>query len=240
VSRRTYRTFQALVLAGLGVFFIARMVDGRILLYINQRFVLLVLLGALGLLALAQALMRSRPPAAEIEAPDERPGWVIWLIALPLLVGLLVPQRPLGAGALATRGINTGAVYNPNSANAQGVIIPEAQRSILDWLRLYAASPNPVEFDGQAADVTGFVYHDGRLVEEQFMVGRFMLTCCAADATAVGMLAQWPEEEKLADDSWVRVRGTVELAVLDGRSVPLIRVETVEVVPEPIQPYLFP
>jgi uncharacterized repeat protein (TIGR03943 family) len=241
VSRRAYRTYQALVLAGLGVFLIARVADGRILLYINQRFVLLVLLGALGLLALAQAVLRSRPPAAEAEAPDGRPGWVLWLIALPLFIALLIPQRPLGTSALATRGINTGAALAPNAGGSvQVAVIPEAQRSILDWLRLYAASPNPAEFDGQAADVTGFVYHDIRLAEEQFMVGRFTLTCCVADASALGMLVQWPEAAQLNDNGWVRVRGTIAVTELDGRSVPLIRAETVEPVPEPVQPYLFP
>lgn len=241
MSRRAYQTYQALVLAGLGLFLIARVIDGQILLYIHQRFVPLVLLGGVVFLALAQAMLRSRPPEQASPDPDGRPGWLIWLIALPLLIGLLIPQRALGTTALATRGMNTGAVLATNAdGSGQITTIPENQRTILDWLQLYASSSNTQEFNGQAADVTGFVYHDPRLPENQVMVSRFTLTCCVADATALGMVVESADVSQLMDDTWVQIKGQIVTTDIEGRNLPMIQAQTYEVVPEPIQPYLFP
>jgi uncharacterized repeat protein (TIGR03943 family) len=74
--------------------------------------------------------------------------------------------------------------------------LPPAQRTVLDWIRLYGAD-RPARAHGQPADVTGFVYHDPRLQPGQFMVGRFTIACCVADAMALGMVVDWPESAEL-------------------------------------------
>lgn len=255
MNLRTYRTFQALVLAGLGIFLLARLFDGRILLYINQRFTFLVLAGAVGLLLIAQVVMRSRPAAAEDDdhahdgdlhdehdhAEHTRTGFGVWILALPLLIGLLVPPRALGTTEIATRGINASAPLTARSGEETlSVELASTQRTVLDWIRAFNYANEPRLFEGEAADVTGFVYHDERLEAGQFMVGRFSLTCCVADAVATGMVVNWPEAAGLVDNQWVRVRGVIEVAEFDEKTVPLIRAASVENVPTPVQPYLFP
>ena len=111
---------------------------------------------------------------------------------------------------------------------------------MLDWIRALRESADPAVVSGQAADVTGFIYHDIRLESGQFMVARFSLTCCVADAVAIGMVVNWPDSSGLPDNQWVRVRGVVEVSQVEGKSVPLIRAESVDKVPQPEQPYLFP
>jgi putative membrane protein len=256
LSLRTYRTFQALILAALGLFLLFKISDGRILLYINQRFVILVLLGGLGLVILSQVVLRERPPidpepdgspAAQPEDHDEhdhkhdehdhepRRAWGLWLLALPLLIGLLIPQKALDASAIYNRGVNIGSgLAVPGSLASQ---IPEEQRSVLDWIQLSSADTPIV---GGRADVSGFVYHDPRLEESIFLVGRFTIACCVADAAAYAMAVRWPDAQALPDNRWVRVRGTVSQIEVDGRLVPLIEAAQVEVIPEPVQPYLFP
>lgn len=257
MNLRTYRTFEALILAGLGIFFFARIGDGRILLYINQRFVILTLLAALGFLFIAQVIMRARPPAESSEADPahaehtetsqaqhnhaQRSGLALYLVALPLLVGLLIPARPLGSAAAAVRGMNTRSPLTASKrAEAASASLPSDQRSVLDWIRAFQYAASPVEYDGQAADVVGFVFRDIRLKDGQFMVARFSLTCCVADAVALGMLVEWPDASKVPDNTWVRVRGKVYVSQLEGQTVPMIRAESVEAIPQPEQPYLFP
>jgi putative membrane protein len=90
-------------------------------------------------------------------------------------------------------------------------------------------------------DVTGFIYHDIRLKEGEFMVGRFALTCCVADALAVGLVVTtWPGASQLPDNGWVRVQGTIIPYALDNQVIPGIKAQNVESIPEPQQPYLFP
>lgn len=243
MSQRSFRTFQALLLGALGIFLFSKVMDGRVLLYINQRFVLLVLLGALVLIFLAQLVLRERPaPDADDEddhhghGHDHRSGWGLFLLALPLLIGLLVPERPLGAQALSTRGVNVFAVGG--SSGRLG--LPPEQRSILDWLREAAEDPSGAVYAGQSADVTGFVFHDPRLGNDQFMIGRFTIACCVADASALGLAVQTSGAQNLPANTWVRVRGVMDSTKLDGRTVPLILADSVEEIPEPEQPYLFP
>lgn len=247
MNLRTYRTYQAMIMTGLGLFLLFKVADGRILLYINQRFVILVLMAALALLTLAQVALRERPSVAEIEIHDpdvhrhheQRSGWGLWLLALPLLVGLLIPQRPLGSSAVQNRGLNLGAVVSSSRPGSSvGIVgVPENQRDVIHWVRLASEG---VDIRGARADVTGFVIHDLRLGAESFLVGRFAITCCVADATAYGMVVAWPDASSLPDNRWVRVRGLVSQVELDGRLVPAITAEQVDLVPEPQQPYLFP
>jgi putative membrane protein len=259
MTLRMYRTFQALIMGGLGLYLFLKVMDGRILYYINQRFVILVLLGALGLIFIAQLVLRERPTVEQEDAGQEhdhdhdhdhphhadensgeRKGWALWLLALPLLFGILIPERSLSVSALQTRGINTSANLSIRGGSTRALEIPSSERSVLDWLRVVGENPDPAVFAGQTADVTGFVYHDIRLGKDQFMVGRFSIACCVADAVALGMVANWPEAANLPDNRWVRVRGTVTLMELEGRNLPAIDVQSVEVIPEPSQPYLFP
>jgi uncharacterized repeat protein (TIGR03943 family) len=72
------------------------------------------------------------------------------------------------------------------------------------------------------------------------MVSRFIVTCCAADASGVGLLVDWPDAAGLAENGWVRVRGPVRAAELNGQRLPLIAAASVEPVDQPEHPYMYP
>lgn len=255
---RSFRTFQGLILAALGIFLLMRIMDGQILLYINQRFVILILLAALGFLFLSQYVFRERTrlQKEDLAQQDCTPeivrdyphstdkhtaqGWVLWLMMLPVIIGLFTSPRPLTASALKTRGINTGSFLSTRQGSSEPLQIPSSQRSVLDWIRIASEYQDGMEIDGQMADVTGFVYHDPRLDKTQFMVSRFSIACCVADAVAVGVVVDWTGAPGLAESSWVRVTGPVYIDDFDGNQLPVIHAEAVESVPEPEQPYIFP
>lgn len=253
---RTQRSLQALILAALGVFLLQKIFAGTLYWYINQRFMILVLAAGMGLLVLAQMVFQSlRPtpepqnlveadhPPHEHQAGRERgtlPVWGLVVVALPVLLGVLIPARPLGTSAIANKGVNTNAPIGAGSGATMTLDIAPENRTVLDWVRVFNYESNPAVFNGQPADVVGFVYHDPRLPDGQFLVGRFALNCCVADATAIGMAVAWPAEANLADNSWVRVRGAVLAAALNGKPLALIQAASIEQVAEPEQPYLYP
>ncbi len=269
MSDHRYATFQGLITAGLGFWLLLRVWDGTILFYINQRFVLLVLLAALGLLLLAQMLFRQlaqrrqrlltaavQPPYALEEADGHvhehehdrdhghehvaRQGSSLLWIALPLVLGLLFPPKPLDASAVANRGISTSAAVSRTASGGMVLGIPPEERTILDWLYAAEDSPNPAELDGLPAVVTGFVVRDVGMAADQFLIGRFTITCCVADSAAIGLPVIWPEAEQLADQGWVQVRGKVKMVQKGGQWQVQIAAEQVEAVLQPEQPYLFP
>lgn len=248
MTKRSYRTFQALILAGLGIYLLSKVIDGRILLYINQRFVILILLASFVFLFLAQLAMRERISEDGVEGSHDHSldgetnlsGWVLWLLALPIIIGLFSPERPLSSNALQIRGINVSSSLSVQQGATDALGIPSSQRSVLDWIRVVNQNPDGEGIIGEKADVTGFVYHDTRLGKNQFMVSRFSIACCVADAIAMGMVVNWPDASNLVDNQWVRVIGTSDLLALEGKPLPVINADQVELIPEPEQPYLFP
>ena len=247
MAARTQRTLQALVLASLGLTLLQKLWSGTLVWYLSERFFVLVLAAAFGLLILARSVLpawRATHESAAIPTPvrGERPlaAWRLWLVALPLILGLLLPSRPLGASALALRGVNNSV---PPPTAGSGVPDPQAvppnARTVLDWVRVFNAA-DPTTFAGEPADVVGFVYHDPRLDAGEFMVSRFIAGCCAAGASGVGLRVQWPNAAGLESNAWVRVRGAVQAGIYAGRPIPVITAASVEGLEPPLQPYLEP
>lgn len=253
ISKKTYGLAQAALMAALGFFLIEKLWSGSLFWYINQRFLPLIVFGAAAALLLAGgALSRWRRRPAE-HAHDHGHGhdhahpshkvplWNLIAVALPIALGLLAPARPLGASAVDNRGINVSAPLTAGSAGpAARLDIPSEQRTILDWARAFNYADDPGVFNDQPADVVGFVYHDARLPAGQFMVGRFTITCCAADASAIAMIVQSAQAADLADNTWVRVRGPVRAAEWNGQPVPVILAVSIEPVEQPEHPYMYP
>lgn len=260
MPKRLYRSFQALLLLGMSIFLGSKAASGQLTFYINQRFVSLTIFGIVFLALLAQTIFteikRSRQhdaehdhddhdhaPAAEHEAHehDHAPASAnLWFMLVPLLIGVLIPARPLDSSALTTKGFNTSAPLVSSDSSAQLFETDSEERNILDWLKLFNYDRDVSQFYGQRASVIGFVYFDEALGENQFLVSRFVVSCCSADAYALGMAVNWDEAAALEQDSWVLVKGTVNSVTLDGVVVPLIEAESVQAVPAPEQPYLFP
>jgi putative membrane protein len=257
VDRHSYRILQFLVLAGLAGFLSVKYLSGSLSWYINQRYMPLTVIAILGLLAMAlTAIFSGRRPSHTHESGEAEQGhdgqpaeetarvdsaWGIVFICLPLIIGLTVPAKPLSASAIANRGISANAPLSAGGA-PQAVTFdkPSDQRSILDWVKLFNYQSDLSSALGQQADVIGFVYHDPRLPAGQFMVSRFAITCCVADAFAIGMVVETKGAETPAENTWVRVKGPVQSTNLGGHQMALIAADSIQDAPPPAQPYLFP
>lgn len=241
------RIFQGAALLSLAIFLFERWFFGTLGWYIHERFWWLIFfaIAALFLMGLFAVWAGWQQYFAQTQAHPHQHAQAgfslgaLLIVLLPLSLGWALPNRPLDSAAIGSKGINAGAP--PLLQN--GVTTFEAapdQRNILDWLRLFSQPEDVAGSIGEQANVIGFVYHDPSLPENQFMVSRFVITCCAADGFAVGMVVAWPEAASLPEDGWVAVKGPVEVTQLGGRTLPLIRAESVEATEIPVNPYLFP
>lgn len=163
------------------------------------------------------------------------------LISLPIILGLLVPPRPLGVAALQNREVSAGGLGSVLPAAVRSAQVQDSrERTILDWVLAFHEGRRPAETD--IADVIGFVYLADSSDEVEFTLTRFVVGCCAADAMAVGLpvslAAGLPPEEELEEGQWVRVSG--RFATPAGNELPVLMAEQLEAVPEPSQPYLYP
>jgi uncharacterized repeat protein (TIGR03943 family) len=233
-----YRLFQGLILIALSLFLAGKLIDGKLMLYINLRFLPLTIIGIALLAMLAQMVFRnSRKLENEHQTHGSATNLLILLI--PVLIGVLFPSRPLDSSAVDAKGVNASAPLIANSKSTQFETTAD-QRNILDWLRIFDYEKDLTPYLNQEAKVTGFVYHDDRLTKDQFLLSRFVISCCAADAFAIGIPIQWSGANSLQENIWVEVQGPVQATEFNDQKTPLVIANRVETIREPEQPYLFP
>lgn len=253
MSSKIYRIVQGSILLGLGGLLFQKYFSGNLYYYINQRFFYLVTAGAAIFLLLGYVLLAHRKDHSHQHDHDDvhdhdhehqhgnGQRWSLVIVAIPLFLGFIIPAKPLDANIIQSRGIsNEGLFAADQSAVGVELNTPADQRNILDWNRAFNYSKDPQEFAGETADVIGFVYHDPRLSKNQFLVGRLAVTCCVADAFAIGMVVEWPLASETTDNAWVHVRGEVQVVQIDNQTLPLIIAESVKDTDQPSHPYLFP
>jgi uncharacterized repeat protein (TIGR03943 family) len=249
MSQRMFRSYQGLILFGLCIFFVLKAINGQLTWYINIRFVPLTIFGMIFLGILAQAVFTEvrRSRKQDTEHPEHHhehnhspSAASLWVMLIPLAIGLLIPARPLDSSAFSTKGFNTSAPLVSSDSSAQIFETESEERNILEWLKLFNFEDDVTQFLGERASVVGFVYFDETLTSDQFYVSRFVVSCCAADGFAIAMPVRWDEARVLQQDSWVVVKGTIESITLNGQRIPMIVAESVEAADIPAQPYLFP
>jgi putative membrane protein len=104
----------------------------------------------------------------------------------------------------------------------------------LTTLELY-----PKEFAGKELETIGFVYREPAFKPQQFVVARFSVSCCTADATVFGIMVEEKQAAKWAKDSWVKVRGKLELRKVDGYDMLVLLPTEIEPVKAPKDPYVY-
>jgi putative membrane protein len=240
-------SFKALALIGLGLFLYSRIYNGTLFYYISERFAWLTLLAAIGFIIVG-ASYRYRAAQADPHEHDHaghQHGNLSWggllLVALPVILGLVVPPKPLGAAAMSNREISVGSVSSATAPKTSQLISrPASEKNVLDWLIDFRLSQDPAAFASQEAKVIGFVYRDERFGGNQFMVSRFVVSCCAADAAPLGLVVHWPKTTALTSDQWVEVSGRFQAGEFDGEPMPILIADNVAPTEIPDQPYLYP
>lgn len=232
---------KVIVLLGLAVYFTYVVLTGNITNYVNERFawlsyVAIVIYLLLGLATALGVYLRQKYAAYDFQTHQNITWPIIVIVALPLLIGTLIPSRPLGAEAV--NGNISLSVASGSNANL--VAKDAANRNVLDWLRAFGQSPTAAAFDGEEADVIGFIYREPGFPEDHFMIARFTVSCCVADAGAIGLPVYTPEASTLRDGEWVRVQGAFQAGIFRDTKTPILQASLLEVVEQPEHPYLYP
>ena len=233
---------KVLIMLGLGGYLSYVILSGNITNYVNERFAWLsyIAAGLFLLIGVFSAIHLLRDQRGGHEHHDHSHAPISWgvlaVLAVPLALGVLLPSRPLGVEAVS------GDISRSSAAMVSGVQVfnvPPEQRNVLDWLRAFNSGSYD-QFNGQPADVIGFVYTEPSFDENTFMVARFAISCCVADASALGVPVYWAQAGDLPQGEWVRVQGTFNVASFKGDDVPVLQASSIDVVAQPEHPYLYP
>ncbi len=170
-------------------------------------------------------------------------GWASNLLVFVAIIGLIVPPMVLNSQTVMKRGVND---LPPTTLQPQS-FLPQTEpekRSLIEWVRTLSVYPEPDNYIGQKADISGFVVYGENLPENYIYLSRFVLTCCAADAYAVGIPVELPQPRyQYPPDSWLRVRGVMKATTLptlsDSKAKRQLVLQAAEVIriPTPKNPY---
>lgn len=134
--------------------------------------------------------------------------------------------------------VQTSSTYNQQDDNTEDGI------HFLDTLdEINARLPDII---GQEIELIGFIYREDGFEVDQFVISRYVISCCAADAQIYGLLCQYNGEWDLKDDQWVRSTGIIDKTMYKSDyqeeeiEMGLIKVTKIEAVTPPEDPYVYP
>lgn len=101
-------------------------------------------------------------------------------------------------------------------------------------------SYNMAKYEGKKIELTGFVFKADGFKENEFVPARLMMTCCAADLQPVGLLCHYDKAKNLEQDTWIIVKGKIEIIDYNGEKTPIIKAESIQNTDKPINDYVYP
>jgi uncharacterized repeat protein (TIGR03943 family) len=219
------------VLAAWCALYLFLMATDRTSLYLSSRTGWLVPVGGIILLLAAGGrLFFSRPSSGDALSSRDTFGFA--LIALPVVIVLALPPASLSSFAANRRSSFASAAFVPNVQDiATGDLdladVAGAVRSDEAMAALSARA-------GANVDFVGFVTRQPGQPPDEFLLTRFLISCCVADALTVQVRVVDAPPGQFKQDQWVRVSGS--LYPLEDEVV--VQASEVVKVPRPEHPYL--
>lgn len=161
-------------------------------------------------------------------------AWSVGLIVVPVILVLTLPPASLTSFAATRRSSFSSAGFTTSAEE-----LAEGELSLADVagaLRSEDAMKALVDRAGTEVTFTGFVTREPGMPADEFVLTRFLISCCVADALSVEARVVGAPPGGFEKDQWVRVRG--DFYPLGGEVI----VDAAEVtkVPRPQKPYLNP
>ncbi|MGN7455201.1 TIGR03943 family putative permease subunit [Paenibacillus pasadenensis] len=184
------------------------------------------------------------------------------MFLLPIVFGLL-PAVPLGSADAARAGIHLpgAAAEHPQrsdtAADAEAFPFDEFTRPYAELARrlhalplidvpepLYIETLSSIDlyrkaFAGHRIRLTGFVHRDSGATDGVYLLSRFAVSCCPADARAYGLPVLDAQAKQRRTDEWLTVEGVLEEGVYDGQPALVLRAEQTRSAPPPASPYVY-
>ncbi|MEA2520569.1 MAG: putative rane protein [Actinomycetota bacterium] len=222
------RLLAGIVLAAWAALFWFVLLSGRTGLYLSTRTAWLIPAGA-GILTFATlgrlASSRSSDPPP-VRRSDLRGGA---LLVMPVIVLLALPTSTLGTFALGRR-----PVFGPTAPSGG---ISSGTLSMVDVARAQATKEDLAALQRRAGETVvmqGFVAFQPGEQSGEFLLSRFIITCCVADATETQVRVVDVPAGSAQANAWVQVTGRIypfgSQVIIDAMSV--------KPIPRPADPYL--
>jgi len=233
VSWSARKIANTLTLGAWAVLFWFLMVTDRTSYYLSSRTDWLVPVGAivLSVAAIGRSLSLRSPRRESLRRSD---AWAVGLIVFPIVIVLALPPASLSSFAASRRSSFSSAGFTTSAED-----LAEGELSLADVagaLRSQDAMEALVDRAGSDVTFTGFVTRDSATPADEFVLTRFLISCCVADALSVEARVVGAPPGAFENDQWVRVSG--KFYPLGGEVI--VDATDVTKVSRPKRPYLNP
>lgn len=225
------RVAGTVVLGAWAALFWFLLVSGRDAFYLSTRTEWVVPVAAV-LLTLATFGRLASARAAQQEPLRSRELGVMIAMVVPVLLITILPPATLGSFSAGKRSAVAGAGFSASAGDiatgdltlvdvATAQTTPEGERAL-------------AKRAGEQVDFIGFVTRYADTPADEFLLTRYVVSCCVADATVAQVRVVNVTPGGFEDNEWVEVTGTIYPI---GREV-IVNASTILDVPRPERPYL--
>jgi uncharacterized repeat protein (TIGR03943 family) len=223
----------AFVLAAWAGLFWFLWISGREAFYLSTRTDWIVPIAAV----LLTAATVGRLASARVVAPKPlaaRELWIMGLMVVPVVLVLFAPVTTLGTFSAGKRAGFSGAGFAASAGD-----IGSGELTLID---VAAAETSPegeralAKRAGDNVSFVGFVSIRDDTPADEFLLARYVVTCCVADATIAEVRVVNVTPGQFANEDWVQVTGTIFPI---GREV-IVDASDITAVERPDHPYLTP
>ena len=201
--------------------------SGRLDLLLRNVFHGLVGTAGLAMLATGLLMLFKQRPRRERRRWNDVRRWRDLASASMAVMILVLPPEPSFSDLASNR--PEGLPQAPELA----FVLPPEQRTLTEWVRVLRSQADPNLVNGNPVNISGFVW---RQPDGPPLLARLTVRCCLADATPAGLPVAWPENKKPEPDSWLAIRGQMEVRMHQGEATAVVVPDTIQSIPRPQRP----
>lgn len=188
------------------------------------------------------------------------------ILIFPLLTGFFLPPQTLNASIAAKKG---AGLFMQQEAAISDQLSPDHQELVVDRKEIQQTEynrrmsqlekkrtinmthdvfepyygriqANPQKYVGRMIKMSGFVFKENKLPDNQLVLSRFLITHCVADASHIGFLTEFDKAPGIKQDTWLEINGTIALTSYNGVEMPVVQITSWKEITEPVEPYVYP
>ncbi len=244
-SRSWLPWLDVLAIAAWGILLLKYWLTGKLYLLIHPNYTQLTIGAGLGLLLVAGLrswflLRQSRRPIVSEGQHISLfpPGLGSALLLATAILGLVITPRAFASQTAIDRGVEDTLSLTRVKPQAFQASTKTEDKTLIDWIRTIQVYPEPDAYSGNKVRVQGFVTYAPSWPDQYFLLTRFVITCCAADAYPVSLPVKVAgSRTAYKPDSWLEVEGQMITENLGGRRQLTIDARSLKPIPEPKNPY---
>ena len=197
--------------------------------------IVLAVMGAIELRGVLRPRIRR-----DLQAPGQEQGVTGLLLAVPIVLGLALAPKALGASAFADEDLTRYMVTvgpPPSVARDARPLATDGPIEGIDRMAAYLTQQGDRAV-GQRARALGLGVRGAGLGSDELTLLRFSIVHCVADAQPLGLLVVASDAASWERDQWVQVDGVLDTRDRAGARLVTIVADSIVPIEEPPNPYL--